>query len=152
TAVGIHSWNERLEIDHCTLISPLPANGGFASANGFACALGALSSVPAEHGPNRDLSLHHNEITGVTTAMRIGDSEGVSLSHNLTLGNAFGIVILGVRGGTIAHNTCNDAKSVGLAIVQGLNLVIDDNSTLGNDVGFYMGPTSSPIPPLLTTL
>jgi hypothetical protein len=137
----IHSWNEGVEIDHCTIIGPPGSNVNGMSSSGF-----GLNADPAKHGPNRDFSVHHNEVSGCAFAIRITDCEGLSISQNVCLGNAFGVRAVGIRGGTIDHNTCDDSTQIGLSIQRAIDLVVAHNTSLGSAIGFFLSPDGFLLP------
>ncbi len=141
TGIGLHSWNDRIEIDHCTIIRPTGTG-----VNGIATSPYGFHVDPAQHGFNRNLSLHHNEATGFIHGIFLQDCVEVSVHHNSLLKNVYGIRVLGVDGGVIHHNTCNGSTGFGISMQNGLDLRIHHNTSLGSTVGFALAAdTVAPI-------
>ena len=138
TGIGLHSWNDGVEIDHCTIVR---LNGR--GVNGIALSPYGLNPEdpdPAKRGYNRNLSLHHNEMTGFLFGIFLQNGEGVSISHNSSLENGYGIRVLGVQGGVIHQNTTSGSTDFGISIQNGLDILVHHNTSLGSNVGFVILP------------
>jgi nitrous oxidase accessory protein NosD len=141
TGIGLHSWNEGIEVDHCTIIQ---ARG--TGVNGIATSPYGFHSDPAQHGFNRDVSLHHNDVTGFLHGILLNDCVGVNVGHNFVCESGYGLRVLGVDGGVIHQNEFNGSTHFGISIQNGLDLLIHHNTSLGSKVGFSIAAdTQTPI-------
>jgi parallel beta-helix repeat protein len=138
TGIGLHSWNDGIEIDHCTITRGIGTGTG---VNGIgASPYGLDTPDPAQRGLNRNVSIHHNEVTGYIHGILIQNSEEVFIHHNTSLGNGYGIRVRGVAGGVIHENTCDESTQYGISIENGLDLLIHHNTSLESEVGFAILP------------
>jgi hypothetical protein len=70
--------------------------------------------------------------------MLLQDCAGIYVGRNSVLQNAYGIRVLGVEGGVIHHNSCNNSTQFGISIQNGLDLLSFRNKSIGSMIGFVL--------------
>lgn len=137
TGIGIHSWNEGVEIEHSTFIGA-GRGGGIRSAP-----YGLQFQAGQEPGYNLDISLHHNDFRGLSVAIGLTNVRGAHVAHNRSVGNPVAIALNGVMDVDVLHNQCIDATLRGIGIANATGDTIARNLLLRSAVGLEFLPTDA---------
>lgn len=137
TGIGIHSWNEGVEIDHSKFIGAGRGGGVRLAPYGLRFQSGQ------EPAYNLDISLHHNEFSGLGVGIGLTNVRGARVAHNRSVGNPVAIALNGVMDVEVVHNQCIDATQSAIGIANTTGGVIARNLLLDSAVGLEFLPTDA---------